>query len=131
MRFIDTSFWIALQVPRDAHHANAVELWRGNRGRLVTTTQVIGETWTGLRRRAGHADAADFYRATGADERVTIAFVGQDLESEAWEWLLRHDEREYSFVDATSFAFMRSRQLTTALAFDGDFSAAGFTEARP
>jgi predicted nucleic acid-binding protein len=45
-------------------------------------------------------------------------------------WLRRHDEREYSFVDATSFVFMRSRRIRSALAFDGDFSAAGFEELR-
>jgi predicted nucleic acid-binding protein len=52
-------------------------------------------------------------------------------ESEAWRWLRRHDEREYSFVDATSFAFMRRRRIREALAFDGDFNAAGFVEVRP
>lgn len=44
--------------------------------------------------------------------------------------LERHDERAYSFVDATSFAVMRRRGLLEALAFDGDFSAAGFVEIR-
>ncbi len=43
----------------------------------------------------------------------------------------RHDEREYSFVDATSFAYMGARRIAEALAFDGDFAAAGFTELRP
>ncbi|MGH2617125.1 MAG: type II toxin-antitoxin system toxin 23S rRNA-specific endonuclease VapC20, partial [Thermomicrobiales bacterium] len=33
-------------------------------------------------------------------------------------------------VDATSFAVMRSLRLHEALAFDGDFSAAGFLELR-
>jgi hypothetical protein len=32
---------------------------------------------------------------------------------------------------ATSFALMRSRKIREALAFDGDFSAAGFVELRP
>ena len=45
--------------------------------------------------------------------------------------LRRHDERVYSFVDATSFAVMRQLGITEALAFDGDFSAAGFIEVRP
>ena len=40
-------------------------------------------------------------------------------------------EREYSFVDATSFALMRSLRIKGALAFDGDFGAAGFTELHP
>jgi predicted nucleic acid-binding protein len=62
---------------------------------------------------------------------VRIDFVAEELEADALHWLRRHDEREYSFVDATSFAFMRARGIEEALAFDGDFAAAGFTELRP
>lgn len=62
--------------------------------------------------------------------RVGLAFVSPELEQEALGWLRRHDEREYSFVDATSFALMRSLRLREALAFDGDFAAAGFVELR-
>ncbi len=58
-------------------------------------------------------------------------FVDEALESEAWRWLRRHDERAYSFVDATSYAAMRHRRIREALASDGDFSAAGFIELRP
>jgi predicted nucleic acid-binding protein len=45
--------------------------------------------------------------------------------------LRRHDERAYSFVDATSFQVMRDRRLREALAFDQDFASAGFVELRP
>jgi predicted nucleic acid-binding protein len=34
-------------------------------------------------------------------------------------------------VDATSFAVMRDKHIRTALAFDGDFAAAGYVELRP
>ena len=56
--------------------------------------------------------------------------VEDDDEQNAWEWLRRHDEREYSFVDATSFALMRRLAIREAFAFDGDFAAAGFVELR-
>jgi predicted nucleic acid-binding protein len=56
--------------------------------------------------------------------------VSEELENGALQWLRRHDEREYSFVDATSFALMRSLGLREALAFDDDFTAAGFVELR-
>ena len=62
---------------------------------------------------------------------LMIRHVDDDLEAEAWRWLRRHDERPYSFVDAASFALMRRFRLREALAFDGDFGAAGFVEARP
>jgi predicted nucleic acid-binding protein len=42
----------------------------------------------------------------------------------------RHDEREYSFVDATGFSVMQTMRIREALAFDRDFAAAGFAELR-
>lgn len=62
---------------------------------------------------------------------LTVRHIDEDLVAEASRWLRRHDERPYSFVDATSFALMRRLRLRKALAFDGDFAAAGFVELRP
>jgi len=62
---------------------------------------------------------------------VGVSGVSEQMEAEALRWLRHHDEREYSFVDATSFAYMRAKGISEALAFDGDFAAAGFTELRP
>ena len=131
MRFVDTSFWVALQLARDEHHAAARELWQIARAPLLTTNHVVGETWTFLRRRASHAAAWRFVDAATRSPRLVIEHVSEAVESEAWDWLQRHDERPYSFVDATSFASMRRRRLTEALAFDDDFQAAGFVELRP
>jgi predicted nucleic acid-binding protein len=61
---------------------------------------------------------------------VGVSGVSEQMEAEALLWLRQHDEREYSFVDAISFAFMRAKGIEEALAFDGDFAAAGFTELR-
>lgn len=131
MIFIDTSFWVALSNRRDGHHVEAMALldrWADTG--LVTSNHVRGETWTYLRRRAGHTSAVDFLDALQRSPRLRVLFVGERLEQEALRWLRRRDEREYSFVDATSFALMRSLRLREALAFDGDFSAAGFIELR-
>ena len=98
---------------------------------LATTDHVIGETWTFLRRRAGHDTAVRFVDRVAQSRRIVVIHVDAALESEALDWLRRHDERAYSFVDATSFAIMRQNRITEALAFDGDFSAAGFVEIRP
>ena len=91
----------------------------------------MGETWTFLRRRVGHGAARDFIDRAAQSTRITVVHVEAHLEADAWAWLRRHDERTYSFVDATSFATMRNLRIAEALAFDDDFTAAGFVEIRP
>jgi uncharacterized protein len=130
--FVDTSFWAALTAATDDRHDEAVELFQAHWSeRLVTSNHVRGETWTLLRRRRGHRSAVAFLDRVGRTRRLSLEFVSRDLEEQALRWLRRHDEREYSFVDATSFAVMRSLKMREALAFDGDFAAAGFIELRP
>lgn len=131
MIFVDTSFWIGLSDEHDGRHEQATDLIRRHeRSPLVTTNHVVGETWTFLRKRHRHAVAMTFLDRAESAERLQIAFTTRKLEADAWTWLSRHDERAYSFVDATSFALMRSLRIREALAFDGDFAAAGFTELR-
>jgi uncharacterized protein len=98
---------------------------------LVTSNHVRGETWTFLLRRAWRDAGVRFLDSLEETDRVQVVFVDEHLEREALAWLRRHDEREYSFVDATSFALMRALGIREALAFDGDFAAAGFVELRP
>jgi uncharacterized protein len=129
--FADTSFWVAARFRRDAHHDEAAALLQKVSGeRIVTSNHVRGETWTFLRRRDGHRTAVAFLDMLDRSGRVDVVTVNEQLEAQAFRWLRRHDEREYSFVDATSFALMRSLRIREALAFDGDFAAAGFVELR-
>jgi predicted nucleic acid-binding protein len=130
VRFVDTSFWIALASARDRHHAEARALATDGLGPLLTSNHVVGETWTFVRRRYGHRSAVACLRALRDVPGLTVLHVEPEAEDDAWRWLERRDEREYSFVDATSFAVMRRRRLREALAFDGDFAAAGFVELR-
>ena len=131
MIFVDSSFWIGLSDGLDGRHEDARELLRTqDRARLVTTNHVLGETWTFLRKRHRHAVAMTFLERVENARRIEVQFASPELERGAWDWLRRHDEREYSFVDATSFALMRRLAIREALAFDGDFAAAGFIELR-
>ncbi len=131
MIFVDTSFWVALRNRRDSHHLLALELFDDHAARgLVTSNHILGETWTCLRRKAGHAASVGFLNAVEHSRTFRVLRIEPNLEEEAIAWLRRHDEREYSFVDATSFALMRAVKIQEALAFDGDFAAAGFVELR-
>jgi len=130
--FVDTSFFYASIDGSDRDHEAAVALVDrlGTRA-LVTTNNVRGETWTLLNRRIGHHAATAFLHALERSVSIEVVHIPPALEQTSLIWLERHDEREYSFVDETSFAFMREHRITDVLAFDGDFTAAGFTELRP
>ena len=132
MIFVDSSFWIAFGMAADNRRSEALAIFDAHEtSPLMTSNLVRGETWTFLRRRSGHAAATDFLDRIEGAPRVEVVRISRELEDEALSWLRRHDERDYSFVDATSFALMRSLLIREAFAFDGDFTAAGFVELRP
>jgi predicted nucleic acid-binding protein len=116
---------------RETHHEAAKEIWLRYSGPITTSDLVLGETWTFLNRREGHASAVRFLDTVSRSPRVSAVPVEGPVVKAAWSWLRKHDERTYSFVDATSFVLMRRGRIREALAFDGDFSAAGFVEVRP
>ncbi len=106
----------------------------GRNEQVLTTNHVVGETWTFLRRRDRHATAVAFLDRVDlltGQNRLLVHHATEEQESSARAWLRSHDEREYSFVDATSFVVMRERRLREALAFDEDFAAAGFVQVLP
>jgi predicted nucleic acid-binding protein len=130
--FVDSSFWIAQHLVRDGRHGEAAALTtKHGSGKLVTSSAIVAETWTFLRRRVDHRVAIAWLDRVAGTANVRTERIDDQLEAGAWAWLRVHDERPYSFVDATSFALMRKLRLTQALAFDGDFAAAGFEELRP
>ncbi len=132
MVFVDTSFLFALADLRDRQHQKADLLQREIVGEaLYTTNHVAGECWTLVNRRLGHGAAIRVLNAIRNSPRYRVLEVASEVEERAFDWLLRHDEREYSFVDAVSFEVMRERGIDIALAFDDDFEAAGFRTLRP
>jgi uncharacterized protein len=129
--FVDTSFWVAYGRESDPLHDQATRLLlRHSDEILASSNHVIGETWGFVRRRSGHATALAVVDRIHRAQRLVRFYVEREDERAAWTWLRRRAEREYSFVDATSFALMRRLAIHEAFAFDADFSAAGFIELR-
>jgi predicted nucleic acid-binding protein len=136
VKFADTGWWVAWALPGHARHAGALAMLGalGRSEQIITTNLVAGETWTFLRRKDNHRTALaylDRLDTLSSAERLVVHRVTEEQEAAAWEWLRKHDERVYSYVDATSFRVMRDRRLREALAFDQDFAAAGFVEVQP
>jgi uncharacterized protein len=128
--FVDTGGFYALQVPNDRWHSAAVSTLQealASKRLLITSNQVVGETYTLLLKTHGHRAAWKFRDTLSLSTRLEIVWIDELVEKEAWALLKKYSDQAFSFVDGTSFALMRQRRIKHAFAFDAHFAAAGFT----
>jgi predicted nucleic acid-binding protein len=127
--FVDTAGWMACADRNDPAHASCVAV-RDEKLRagflLVTTDYVLDETLTLLRLRLGLAAAREWWERVSQSPRVVITDVEGELRRDALDWFFRYEDKNFSFTDCTSFAFMRREKLRGVLTTDRHFAQAGF-----
>lgn len=127
--FVDTSAWIAVSNLRDRYHASAtVEYKRliSARCRFTTTNLVVAETYTLVRRSAGHARAIRLLHSLHTSPRLHISYSDSGVESIATEILERHRDQDFSYTDAVSFAVMQQGSIRQAFTYDSHFAVMRF-----
>jgi predicted nucleic acid-binding protein len=123
----DTGALLALFNPRDNLHRQAREFVREAAGtRFVVTELIVSETVTRLRARTDAARAAEVGAALLGSRRYEVLFVDTPLLEAGLDDLRRFADKRLSFVDAVSFAVIRSLALDGSFTFDRDFRDCGF-----
>jgi predicted nucleic acid-binding protein len=125
--FVDTSFFAALLLPKDANHRRAVEAVEGlGQVRLsevlLTTNNVVLETITVARYEGSHKAAIRAAELLYGGAMARVYRTTAEDEAEAVAYLRRHADKECSAVDCLSFVVMLAHGITEAFAFDDDFS---------
>ena len=126
--FVDTSAFVALRNRAEREHEPArVVLARlvSERAQLFTSNQVFAETYTALLVRVGRAEAIEWGRQFRAGSAIELVRIDESLEEDAWALLESHADKQWSYVDATSFALMERENVQTAFAFDHHFAQRG------
>ena len=124
--FADTSYYVTLLGPNDAHHKVAVAWSERLLGRIVVTEYVmveLGSALSGLQDRHLYVlfveelleDAATVYVPSSA----TLLRQGLDL-------FASRPDKDWSLVDCISILVMKQRRLKEALTTDRHFVQAGF-----
>jgi predicted nucleic acid-binding protein len=126
--FVDTSAWLALELRNDQHHqdAKAFAQGQGRQYQWLTTNWILSETLTMLRRRTNHAVAVRFGQRIRASQQLSLLRVDEDHEDRAWEIFRDYNDKDFGFVDCTSFAVMEAAAVRWAFAFDRHFRQFGF-----
>lgn len=122
---VDSGAFFAIAAPDDSHHQSArLAFARAAHESipLFTTNFVVAETYALFNSRRGPHVARAWLR----DLRLGVVRVTEADEAAARELLLRHDDKAYSYTDATSFAVMTRLGVRLALAFDQHFAQHGF-----
>src|SRR5215469_11084887 len=124
--FIDSAGFIALHVPSDTHHEDAISCRDQSLrySRLYTSSAVVAET------------VAHIQRDNLLDQGSLGSLISDFLKPEKWisflpvddEILLRalrmvqeRSNRRFSLVDATNIALMEKHQIDVIFSFDGSY----------
>lgn len=126
--FIDTGAFVALRNRSEREHEQARETLRQlivERAQLFTSNYVFAETYTALLVRLGRNEAIQWGARFRAGETIELVRADQEIEERAWSILESHADKDWSYVDATSFALIERERLTSAFAFDRHFAQRG------
>lgn len=126
--FVDTSAFVALRNRAEHEHQaarTALSELVAERALLLTSNYVFAETYTALLIRAGRREAIEWGRRLRASEAIELVRIDEPVEEDAWSLLETHADKQWSYVDATSFALMERSRTVTAFAFDRHFAQRG------
>ena len=129
--FVDTSAWKAWIDRSDDYHSTVAQQFehcRKNHLQLLTSDYVISETLTLLRMRRGlgHSIALQFGNIIFQSKLVQVIHIGSKLFQSAWKIFSGFEDKEFSFVDCSSFALMEKNKIKKALSLDHHFTQYGF-----
>ena len=106
--FLDTGAFLALADEDDKYHSAATTVYAEllqAKAQLLTSNFVLSETYTLIRLKVGHSAAVEFMKSfdhTG----IRILRVSEAIEQTAKTIFLRYDDKDFSFVDCTSFVLI-------------------------
>jgi uncharacterized protein len=124
--FADTSFLVALLVPRDRYHAEATYWMESIRGRIVTTDWVLVELSNFMSRSKSRRRVAGFVRDLQVDPRIDVVPASAAAIESGLNFYERHEDKEWSLTDCMSFQVMRREGIQQSLTADHHFEQAGF-----
>ena len=134
MIFIDTSAFLALENRTDEYHTQALifrDFLLQSKEPLLTSDYVLDESYTIIRMRAGHSIAVEFGEMIQASDLVEVKYVPKEILGEAWRIFKSFADKQFSFTDCTSFAFMESLEIPAAFTFDHHFNQYGKFDVQP
>ena len=97
--FVDTSAWYALLDRNDRNHPHAVRFSEESRDLFLTSTYILDESVTLVRKHLGHAIAVRFGNRVWNEEIARLIRVSPEDEVRAWTVFARYADKTFSYTD--------------------------------
>lgn len=130
--FVDTAGWAALANQREYHHQAAKDIfdkaWTDGT-HLFTTSLVLAELTSLLTRmRITKTKQVELIDDLTDDTSVRIIFIDEEHNAASWKLWRERLDKEWSFIDCSSFVVMNLLGITDAVTSDHHFEQAGFIQ---
>ena len=127
--FLDTSFSLAIAIPKDANHKRAIEISRtlaNSRTEIITTQAIVLEIGNALSGAKHRPFAVQIISRLQEEPNISIVSISDELIDKAFELFSDRADKEWGMIDCVSFVVMREYGLNSALTADAHFVQAGF-----
>ena len=127
--FLDATYLIALAIPRDQHHAAAVDLMEqvaGRRVKMLTTRAVLLEAANFLAQPKTRPLVVAALEDCKRDPLIEIVPLSEELFDKGLALFRQRTDKAWGLTDCISFVAMWERGIFEALTADEHFEQAGF-----
>lgn len=124
--FLDTGAIYALADRNDLDHAVVRAIYDDTGRRFLTHDLVLVEAFSLLTKRLSKHAALQIIGALRRSSRAEIVPLTPGLLQAAWGRCERFADKEWDWIDCTSFELMEQHGLREALSLDHHFAQAGF-----
>jgi predicted nucleic acid-binding protein len=124
--FADTFYFLALYYPDDQYHVLTLRMADKLKAKFLTTDWVLTEVADALSAGRDHQNVAPLIRRLRESPVWEIIPCSRDQFDVALDFHSRHQDKDWTFTDCTSFVIMQERGIVEALTGDRHFEQAGF-----
>jgi predicted nucleic acid-binding protein len=131
--FVDTWGWFAIANTREVHYQimnQILDSLLKSRIHIITTDFILDETYTLVRLKVNHSSALLLHQKIEqiySSNLMEIIHISSEIQQISWRIFERYADKTFSFTDCTSFAIMRSMEITHVLTNDHHFEQMGFS----
>jgi predicted nucleic acid-binding protein len=125
--FLDTGAIYALADRNDSDHEVVRRIYAAKEWHFVTHELILIEAVSLLTKRLYKRAALQTVSALRRSPREEVVPLSSELLDEGWARCQRFADKEWDWIDCTSFELMERRGLRAVLSLDHHFVQAGFT----